>query len=90
MSKNLYQSLLVAYHILDAPLRIPSSLERNEEPTITYQDYYNVRLRLTYGSLKDNSSNKALFEDLDPHALEMVRKLNVANSGILESHAVTT
>ena len=57
----------VAYHIHpspDAPLQIPrsSSSERNrneqEEPAITYQDYYKVRLRLTYGSLKDGSFNQ--------------------------------
>lgn len=90
MSRHLYQSFLAAYHILDSPRKIPGSLERNGEPTITYQDYYKVRLGLTYGSLKDNSSNKALFDDLEPHALEMARRLNVVNSGILESHPITS
>ena len=84
----MYQIFLVAYHIPEAPLKIPGSSKPNEEPAITYQDYYNVRLRLTYGSFKGNSSNKVLFDDLDPQALEMVPRLNAANSGILESHAI--
>lgn len=57
------------------------------DDVIRYRDYYNIRLGLTYGSI---TKGRESFDPLDPAMLRRVRELNVANSGILDSHAVST
>jgi len=73
---------------LDAVLQGPGGHEGGvEEPAVTYKDYYKIRLGLTYGSLEDTATGNKILEEVDPVALDAVRRLGVANSGILESHA---
>jgi hypothetical protein len=70
-------------------LHTPSSDNSKDTGSfIKYKDYYQIRQRLTYGSLTDTRSGKKQFEDVDPALLETVRRLNVANSGLLDSHAI--
>ncbi|KAK1533135.1 oxidoreductase [Colletotrichum paranaense] len=71
---------------------ILSSLTESEKPDaealpLTYEKYLKIRSVLTYGSLRELKDGGVPFEDIDPRALEQVRGLCVANSGILESHA---
>ncbi|KAL3493327.1 hypothetical protein BJX62DRAFT_223980 [Aspergillus germanicus] len=56
-------------------------------PPLTYKDYFDVRLRLTYGSLerKDGGNN---FGQVNTDMLEYLSSLGVANAGMLDSHAV--
>jgi len=57
------------------------------DTNLTYRDYYNLRLRLTY-AVEDSKTGKGAGEGVDTSMLEVVRKLNVANSGTLESHMI--
>lgn len=59
----------------------------SSEDEIRYRDYYNIRLGLTYGSITKGKEN---FDPLDPVMLRRVKDLNVANSGVLSSHAIST
>jgi isopenicillin N synthase-like dioxygenase len=75
----------------DAPLRTPGAKQDETQPSLTYQDFYKIRLRLTYGGIQDLKSGKSTFEDINPDLLEVVRKLGVANHGLLESnHLIKT
>lgn len=44
-------------------------------------------MRLTY-AIQDTKTGKQLEEDIDDSTLNVVNKLNVANSGTIESHMI--
>ncbi|ETS87467.1 hypothetical protein PFICI_01295 [Pestalotiopsis fici W106-1] len=70
----------------DATLSTPGcTVSDSASDIITYREYYKVRQWLTYGGLEDKLGQRAL-ADIDPKAIEAVRSLNVANSGLLQSH----
>ncbi|KAL6240228.1 hypothetical protein RBB50_012875 [Rhinocladiella similis] len=71
----------------DAIMRPEKANPDPSHPVITYRDYYKIRLRLTYGHLKGETGQNQ-FEDVDAQILNTIRKLEVANAGILESHAI--
>lgn len=54
---------------------------------LTYRDYYQLRLRLTY-AVKDTKTGQRLDENIDSSTLALVNKLNVANRGTIESHMI--
>ncbi|KAL2832315.1 hypothetical protein BJY01DRAFT_253880 [Aspergillus pseudoustus] len=68
-------------------LRSLSAPYGSDATHLTYKDYFDVRLRLTYGSLErqDGGTN---FGEVNPEVLKYLSSLGVANAGILESHAV--
>ncbi|KAI1382800.1 uncharacterized protein F4822DRAFT_97282 [Hypoxylon trugodes] len=69
---------------LDAPLSNPKDSESQKNGNgLTFGDYYQIRLRLTYGSLEDSD-----FKDVDPEALYMVKTLGVADAGYLKTNAI--
>ncbi|KAJ4296359.1 hypothetical protein N0V90_006404 [Kalmusia sp. IMI 367209] len=90
MDKDRYS---IAYFVnpnYDASLRTPGASQDNE-PSLTYRDFYKIRLRLTYGSIQDLKSRTNTFEGIDTDMLQLVRKLEVANHGLLESnHLIKT
>ncbi|KAH8892155.1 Clavaminate synthase-like protein [Thozetella sp. PMI_491] len=50
---------------------------------LTYEDYYNVRYRLTYGAHSDTKSGKKMLADVDPAIAKAVHELGVADAGAL-------
>lgn len=54
-------------------------------PSITYEEYREIRMGLTYSSIRTGDQS---FKKFDPDVLERIRNLNVANAGLLESHEV--
>ncbi|KAL6246263.1 hypothetical protein RBB50_006498 [Rhinocladiella similis] len=68
------------------PSKDPSAIaELNTE--LTYRDYYQLRLRLTY-AIQDTKTGQQLEGDIDSSTLALVNKLNVANRGTIESHMI--
>jgi hypothetical protein len=65
---------------------MPSVMVPSDD-VIRYRDYYNIRLGLTYGSITKGEAN---FDPLDPVMLRRVKALNVANSGVLDSHTISS
>lgn len=51
--------------------------------SLTYKEYREIRLALTYSSIRDKDQG---FKNIDADVLKRVKKLNVANAGLLESH----
>ncbi|SPO07704.1 uncharacterized protein DNG_10399 [Cephalotrichum gorgonifer] len=61
--------------------------ESSDEPLeLTYRDYLKIRSALTYASTRDGGETGDDFEAFDETALNLVKSLRVANSGVLESH----
>ncbi|CVL03490.1 uncharacterized protein FMAN_15165 [Fusarium mangiferae] len=58
--------------------------EEDEEPALSFRDYYKVRLGLTFGSIRNGSE----LASLDPAVVRRIEKLQVANSGKLISHRI--
>ncbi|KAL6405151.1 Oxoglutarate/iron-dependent dioxygenase [Ilyonectria robusta] len=71
----------------DAILSSPTKDSSTEvKSVLTYKEYLKIRSAPTYGSIRKVGEDGEDFEALDEATLKMVKSLNVANSGDLESH----
>lgn len=79
---------LLTVHPPDASLQSIHDSGKTVDTTLTYEDYYKVRLRLTYGAHTDTGSGKKLMEEIDPEVAKLVHNLGVADAGSLKFNEI--
>lgn len=84
----LYPSIKANINIMIVATNLqPLTAPVKTEQRILYKDYYNVRLKLTWGSLT-KADGEEIFNNSEKDVIKYLQALGVANAGALESNSL--